>query len=131
MQIFKKLMPTRQESESIPVVADLDRMIADPIAVKLFGKIHKIKPMNQETFLRTVNALYEIDRMRTREGVTVDEINQAYSKVFAACCDSIGKKDVDKMTESQKAGFLKQVIAQVQGHAIPEESKKKTLNPLQ
>ena len=123
-------MPTRQESEATPIVADLDRMIADPIAIRLFGRIHKIKPMSQETFLRTVNALYEIEQMRTREGVTMDQINGAYAKIFSACCDSIGKKEVENMTEAQKAGFLKQVIAQVQGQSLEDTSKKKTTNPL-
>ena len=71
--------------------------------------------MSQETFLKTVEAIAAIDHLRTSREVTRDKIIDGYTSVISACCDTIKRKDIERMTEPQIAGFLSQIIKQVQG----------------
>ena len=122
---FKKLMPTRNAHEGVNMVADLDSMISKPVGIRLFGKVHQIKPMDQETFLKTVNSLAQMDFLRKQRDVNREKILDGYAVIFASCCNSISRKDVEKMTEAQISGFFNQVILQVQGVSSMSDSDQK------
>lgn len=128
MGVLKKLMPTRQDHD-VKIVADLDRMIAEPFAIRVLGRVHYIKPMTTEVFLKVAEGIARLDAFRGAKKINENELLKAYAFLFEQCCDTIGIKEVKKMTESQIGGFYQQVIECVTGRAhANDEQKKKNVN---
>ncbi len=122
-------MPTRQDHDDCKIVADLDRMITEPFAIKVLGKVHRIKPMDLQTFLKTAEGIARLDAYRGMKKIDEKELLKAYAFLFSNCCDTIGIKEVKKMSQAQIGGFYQQVIEVVTGRAhASDEAKKKSLN---
>ena len=131
-RILKKFMPTRDALRSdSPVVLDLDRMISSPVAFRFMGKIHKIKPMNQETFFKAMNGLAALDALRLRKDVTLEDVRTQYSELFMMCIDTLSYKDVLSMTEGQIAALLRQIIDCVTGRNNSDDEKKNSQKNIQ
>lgn len=130
MNFFKKLRPARDAYDEVKVVADLDRMISDPVGFRFQGKVHVIKPMTQEVFLKTASAFAKMDQMRKDPVHDVDKLISVYVELFSRCCDTIGVKEVRAMTDSQKGAIVQQIVDCITGRAHVDDSKKKLQNKL-
>lgn len=113
--------------DSVQVVTDLDRLVAEGVGFKWKGKVHLIKPMTNRTFLQVMSELgkmKELDKVEIKDHRTV---LLAYSGLFATVCDTIHFRDVEQMTQAQIAALFKQIISTVTGEAQLESTEKKTV----
>lgn len=124
--MFNWFKPSR--SAALPrggqLVSDLDKMISDPIAFKWGGRIHTIKPVTTEQFLKVSEAMLTINQLVQKNTLSVEEIIDAYWRVFSAVCDSITKKDVARMTQAQLGALYQIIVETVTGKAHASGEKK-------
>lgn len=129
MAIFP-LRPTRQKvPENVQVVADLDKLISEPVAFRFQGKVHLIKPMDVKTFLKTCNELTRLDDLRSKKEIANKELIDAYANLFCAVCDTISIADVYEMTQAQVSALLQQILECVTGKGHLSGEKKTQLSP--
>lgn len=126
MSVFKFKPARASEAE---VISDLDALIEKPIAFTFQGRNHIINPITTETFFKVANALSALDAMKSRSDYTKDDLIAVYLGIFSSVCNSIGKKEIESMTQAQ-AGALLQIIldcvvgrAQVENAALIEKKK--------
>lgn len=131
MNLFN-LRSGKQLDGPVAVVSDLDKMIAEPIAFRLHGKVHKIKPVSVSEFFKYTNALAALTRLKDKDAFTANDILVRYYDLIAAVCDTITYKDVEQMTHAQIAALFSIVIEAVTGkaHASNDEDEKKNLKML-
>ena len=130
MGVFS-LKPTRKV-ENVQVVADLDKLIAEPIAFRWNGKVHTIKPLTTKQFFKVTQELAEVDLMarkvkEDRDSVTAERLMEMYANLFASVCDTIGKREVAEMQQAQIGALLNLVIECVTGKVHASDEKKKTV----
>lgn len=128
-KMWKKMRethPDRMSSDTL-IVTDLDRMISKPVGFRWNGRIHKIRPMTNETFLRVINELAKMDAAYKSENKDEEVIVRLYHGLFSSVCDTISYKDVKKMSYAQVAALFKEIVACVTGKAHVEDMEKKTL----
>lgn len=77
--------------------------------------------------MSTVNGMARLDMMRKRNDLTKTELIDAYDEVFSKCCDTIGKKQILKMTDAQIGAFFQHVIDCITGRAHAEDTEKKNI----
>ena len=122
-----KLWPARSKAknESAPV-ADLDAIVADPVFFRYKGKIHELKPMSLEHFLKFSNAQAEL-MAGVKEDVklTAQDLADRYLKVINSVCDTITRDDILEMEQVQVAALYQLVIDLVTGQVATEETVKK------
>ena len=120
-----RFWPARTQAEG--PVADLDAIVADPVPFRFKGKIHILKPIELDNFLRFANAQAEI--MRTtgdkESKISTEELAKRYHRVFSAVCDTITVKDVMSMEQVQIAALYQLVIDMVTGQVDMGDGKKK------
>ncbi len=102
-----KLWPNRNDrSSKEEVVADLDAMIADPVAFRFQGKRHLIKPISTVEFLKYVRASVRVANTLKSDKVSKDDVIDSAFDVVASVCDTIRRKDLESMTEAQVGALL-------------------------
>jgi len=121
-------MPARISYDDVKVVADLDRMISDPVGFRFQGKIHVIKPMTQEVFLRAASAFAKMDQMRKDPVYDPEKLIAVYVDLFNKVCDTIGENEIRSMTDAQRGAVVQQIVDCITGRAHADEDKKKTQN---
>lgn len=122
-----KLWPTRS-SKSVSPVVDLDNLIAEQVPFKFQGRIHYIKPIRLDEFLRFTNANFEfINRCQSETAMTKEELAKGYVKVINSVCESIVLKDIEAMEQSQIAALYQLIVDTVTGSVNMGDSKKKRL----
>jgi hypothetical protein len=112
------------------MIADLDRLISDPVMFKFRGKRHFIKPISTEVFLAVLTDLarvHEIQRLRLK----VDEgtMTKVMAKLFMDVCETLTYDDVAEMTYAQRASLFQNIIEIVKGSAS-EGSQAQKKSPL-
>jgi len=109
------------------LVTDLDAMVANPIAFRLHGKIHHLRPVTTKEFFAYSNAILALDRMKDDSKMTDDEILDSYLKLIQAVCSTVTFDDVRSLTHAQASALIKLVIDHVTGRVIetPEPDQKK------
>ena len=125
MSLFN-LKPVRAD---IPVVSDLDAMIADSVPFRFAGKIHHIKPISVLEFYQYTQALGKLMELKDSAKVTGEDLVDAYFNLFRSVCDTITHADIEKMTTAQAGALFALTIECVTGKAQGDESelvKKKT-----
>lgn len=137
--MFSILRPARTQAvpDNVRVVADLDKLVAEPIGFRLNGKVHVIKPITTRTFLLVSQKLGELDILRAKISKTGEiserEIVERYHAVFQSCSDTMTKDDIRDMTHSQRAALLQVILECIGGKAhvqsAEESEKKNALNP--
>jgi hypothetical protein len=117
-------LPTKKE---MPVVSDLDAMIADPVPFRFGGKVHKIKPISVMEFYKYTNALSELMKLKERNDVTATEMLDGYFSLFNSVCDTITHKDIESMSAAQIAALFKLTVDSITGasQVSPVDEKKK------
>jgi hypothetical protein len=121
-----QLRPARPAPE---IVSDLDALIAKPIAIKLLGRSHTINPINTKEFFEVTAALANLQTYQTKTGIDPSELIDAYAKVFSSVCSTIGRKEVEKMTQAQVAGLVALIINTITGQSHADAQKKNPLSP--
>lgn len=120
-----KVMPTR--AQSLPsggiLVADLDKLIADPVPFRWNGMVHFIKPISTKEFLSISEGLAMLDKLRRADQVTAEELLEGYSKVFSSACETIGRKEIEQMTQAQIGALYQLILDTITGKSHTEEKK--------
>lgn len=131
MSLFNIKTGKPVEIPEAQVVSDLDAMIAHPIAFRLHGKIHQIKPISVKEFYAFANAIAGIGALEKEEKITTAQVVDLYTRIICSVCDSISRKDVEAMTQAQCGALLQLIVEAVTGKAQVEAGagsgeKKKT-----
>lgn len=125
LSLFKK---TKKVSPAeVHLVADLDKIIGDPVGFRFGGKVHVIKPVSTKEFWKLSNALVELWALKDQPDVTPEELVTRYHALIASVCDSVTRSDIEGMTQAQVAGLFTLVMDAASGkaHAREEGEKKK------
>lgn len=125
LQKARGILP-RASHPDVKMVTDLDRMISDPVGFRWKGKVHKIKPMNNETFLRVLNELAKMEKFSRVGSRDTQAVMHIYAGLFATVCDTITLKDVKQMSYAQVITLYREIMACVTGKAYFEGEEKKT-----
>jgi hypothetical protein len=127
MKSFFDMLPARAKARSREIVADLDAIVCEPIYFKVLGKTHALKPIDTGTFLAMIGgfgAMLDVKvKADSNEKITDDELVRAYGKLFSAVCDTLGEKEVRRLTHAQLWGILALITEHVTGRAHAEKKK--------
>lgn len=109
------------------VVSDLDAMIANPVAFRLHGKVHQMRPVTVKEFFAYANALVGLERLKSDEKLSDEQIVDLYCQLIQAVCDTVSKDDVKAMTHAQATALLQLVVDHITGkaHAPASDDVKK------
>lgn len=120
----------RKETGSAEIIADLDSIIEKELSFKLHGKIHKINKLSTENFFVIANEFAKIEKLiQGKDKVTKEEFIETYYELFSKACDSLTKKDIEKMSLWQCAQLFQFITDIITGRIFSDE-KKKNLVPL-
>lgn len=123
---MKKLWPTRTKHLNEPVV-DLDAIISEPVHFRFNGKIHALKPMQLDEFLKFSNAQARLmDTLKDAQAkLGPKDLAEQYHQVVASVCDTISVDDILNMEQAQIAALYQLVIDLVTGQVDQGDGKKK------
>jgi hypothetical protein len=129
MGVLKHFMPTR-DAVTPSVVADLDKLIAEPVAFKFQGKVYTLEPVSTRIFMQLADSLGKaqalVKAQVAGESVTSDEIYLTYVDVVKPLCPEFGIEVLKKMTLPQVHALINLVMKQVTGQPMNlDESEKK------
>ena len=125
-----KLWPSRTKAmKEIEPVTDLDVIVSEPVPFRYKGKIHYLKPMQLDEFLKFTNAqAHLMDAIRKEDvKLSAKELADRYFAVISAVCESITIDDIMNMEQAQVAALYQLVIDLVTGQVNQGEGKKKRL----
>jgi hypothetical protein len=118
------------ESPETQVVSDLDAMVSHPVAFRLHGQIHEIRPISVKEFYAFTNAIVSLQGLEKAEHITPSQVVDLYQRLIQSVCDSIDRSDVEKMTQAQCGALLNLIMECVTGKAqvdeVDEEAQKKS-----
>ncbi len=121
---FQKKVAERFQPKTNGTVVDLDAIISETHYVKFQGDTHEILPVDVGSFLVIANGWAEIERLKSANKITLDEVVNAYWGVINPVCPTITKVMVRSATHAQIAALLSYVSDCVNGR-VTEEKKKK------
>ncbi|NDD53821.1 hypothetical protein EBZ39_08065 [bacterium] len=112
---------------NIPVVSDLDAMIAESVPFRFNGKVHHIKPISVIEFYQYTQSLEKLMQLKDAEKVTGDDLVDAYYNLFRTVCETIQHSDIEKMTTAQAGALFALTLDCVTGkaHGSDDEALKK------
>lgn len=119
-----KLWPARSK-HTTELVADFDAMSTDPVAFKLNGKIHEIKPITTGEFFAYANAFAKLMAMLDEKKITIQpsELIERYYELFKSVCDTITIDDIRNSNNAQVAGLYQLVVDTVTGKTHADQKK--------
>lgn len=117
MSIFSLRTGKPVEQPQAQVVSDLDAMVAHPVAFRLHGKLHYIKPITVKEFYAFTNAINSITALEKQEHVTPQQVLEMYERLICSVCDSISRKDVENLTQAQCGALIALIVECVTGKA--------------
>ena len=123
-KIFSKLQPTRQAAAPSGVVADLDAMLSEAVGFKLHGKMHVIRPLTVEQFMKLTNKMAEIYDLKNKTGIEPSEIVDLYYSTVSIASKTVTREDISNMNTQQVTALLELIIETITGKIFTE---KKTL----
>lgn len=119
MSLFSLQAKRKQQSEAT-LVSDLDAMVAKPVAFRLHGRIHEIKPISLEEFYKFANAWTTVLNWKDSDGISPKEYLKGLTELFQSVCDSITEDDVLRLTQAQAGALFQLIIESVTGKAQVE-----------
>ena len=122
--MFGRLRPSRSQANEVKVVVDLDRLVSESVGFMLHGTVRRIKPITQEQFFFVINELAALDSMRLGKEYTLEDLRKAYLSLFKKACEPIDDNDLKRMTDSQIAALVQQIVDCVRGRAQVSAEKK-------
>lgn len=99
------------------MISDLDAMVSKPVAFRLHGKVHQIKPIALEEFYRFVNAWTTVLGWKDSDGVKPEQYLAGLTELFQSVCDTITADDVSRLTQAQAGALFQLIIESVTGKA--------------
>lgn len=112
------------------IVSDLDAMIASPIAFRLHGRVHYLKPVTVKEFFAYANALVSLDKLKTDDKLTDEQLLEMYCRLIQSVCDTVTVEDVKSLTHGQATALIQLIVEHISGKAHADsEQKKKTTPP--
>lgn len=122
-----KIWPARSNKSKVEEpIADLDAIISQSVAFKYKGKIHSLKPMTLEEFLKFTNAQASlVNLLKDDKSITPKGLAESYHSVISAVCDTITIEDILDMEQVQIAALYQLVIDLVTGQVDMGDGKKK------
>lgn len=120
MALFNLKTGRPVEMPEAQVVSDLDAMVAHPVAFRLHGKVHYIKPISVKEFYAFTNALAGISALESEQKLTSAQVIDLYERLIASVCDSISRREIEMMTQAQCAALLQLIVECVTGKAQTE-----------
>lgn len=88
-----------------------------------------IRAIDQKTFMEAAVAFAHLDSLRQAKKLDAEDLIVGYTALFEAVCDTIHRKDVEKMTMAQCSALYVEILAQVTGETArvrePKESTEK------
>ncbi len=127
MKKISHLWPARSQKIDDGPVADLDAIIAEPVPFRFKGKIHTLKVIDLEHFLRYTNAQSNLMKAASDQGnpMTAKELAQKYFEVINPLCETISIIDIMSMEQVQIAALYQLITDLVTGQVDLGEGKKK------
>lgn len=109
------------------VVLDLDAIVTEELRVRVNGRIVTIRPIDVEEYINVTEAMGRLEELqsRPRADVDINEMVDAYYKVFSAVTKDLTKQQVYDMKLPQMGALLQGIIDHLGGKNTPEELKKK------
>lgn len=124
------------KQEDVGPVTDLDAIVAEAVPFRFNGKIHEIKPIDLEGFLKFTNAQINL-RKKADDGELLDAaiLAKNYHLVISAVCDTVTLNDVKSMSQAQVAALYQLVLDAITGQVESVEDdgtvkKKRMKNPI-
>ena len=127
MGLFNLRTGKQVDGPEAVVVSDLDAMVANPVAFRLHGKVHRMRPITVKEFFAVSNALLSLERLKSDDRLTDEQIIDLYFQIIHSVCDSVTKNDIKSMTHAQAGALIQLIVDHVTGRAhvpIPDEQKK-------
>lgn len=123
-----KLWPARSKFKDLEPVADLDAIVAEPVTFRYQGKIHSVKPIRLDEFLKFTNAQSKLmEELKGEENrMTPRQLAERYHSVVNAVCDTLTIDDILTMEQAQVAALYQLVIDMVTGQVKLDGSQKKS-----
>lgn len=107
------------------IVTDLDALLSEPVPFKFNGKIHTLKPMGLDEFLKYTNAQFEFRSGYENDKSIKEDFAKRFHAVLSSVCETITLDDVMHMTQPQIAALYQLVIDMVCGQVDQGDGKKK------
>jgi hypothetical protein len=129
MSFLSRFLPTRQKSRpatNSEMVADLDALLTHSVEFQLHGKVYRIEPLTTEQFFHLTNEYANLMDVRTKSGMSADEIIGVYHSFISVAVPDITREDISNMTQQQVGGLLQIIIGLITGEIF---SKKKVNLP--
>jgi hypothetical protein len=114
-----------REAATKNVVADLDKLIAEPVAFRFNGKAHLIKPITTAEFFKITSELAKMDALRKKDTIDNVELIDAYVGLLTAACDTLKREDIENMTQAQVGALFQLVLDCVTGRSFGASEEKK------
>jgi hypothetical protein len=85
-----------------------------------------VKPIRTSEFFKITSVLARMDKMRDNvDAVTDEALVKLYTECFSSVCDTIGRRQVEQMTQAQCLSLLQLILDTIQGRSQAEIEKKK------
>ncbi len=118
---------SRHQDETGPV-ADLDAIVAEPVPFRFKGRIHTLKVVDLEHFLKFTNAqsaLMKAAGDQKSSPMTPRDLAIKYHQVINPLCDTITVDDIMSMEQVQIAALYQLITDMVTGQVDFGDGKKK------
>lgn len=129
-----RLRPARTQAlDSVKILSDFDSMVTEEVGFKFMGKIHILKPVSVENFMRITIAYRKlIDMLQKRsqgEALTDKEVFQRYYDLIHPIVPTIQIDQIESMTLVMLNNLVNLVLRQISGDPTLYDSDQKK-NPL-
>lgn len=119
-------------SSDVRLVADFDKIVADPIPFKVHGKTHFLKPIDMKEFILSADAMAStMERLENlnkdpKAKLAMSELLKIYYKIISSVCDTITMSDIKKMSQPQARAVFQLVYDHIAGRLVygPDTEKK-------
>ncbi len=135
MGMLHKLRPRRSDAEAnARLVADIDKIVSQPVSFNLHGRVRVLKPISTEEFLKFTKAYNELVLTQEQEDVTAKTYIKNIYKMFKTVCNDISIKDIQEMNQVQIGALHGLIVRTVSGEIFTEDQEsfeKKSLGQME
>lgn len=125
---MKLLGLSRKPEKQVEPVTDLDQILAEPVPFRFKGRIHYLKPVALDEFLKFTNAqmkMVEFLKSEDSGPQTAEDLAKKYHAVISSVCDTIKVKDILSMSQAQVAALFQLVVDRIAGQVDLGDGEKK------
>lgn len=117
---------TIKKKASVEVITDLDAIVNDSIHFRYKGRIHEIKPISLEAFLKFTQANTAfLANMGGEKDITPDQLVNEYQSLISSVCSTITRQDIEDAEHAQLAALYQLIVDAVTGQVDKGDGKKK------